>query len=173
MSRKASAAVKTALALLGLGTVLFFLVSRPAGRKESGLRPAAPLELESLSGKPVSLESFRGKVVLLDFWATWCEPCLEELPDLVNLHRKYADKGFALVGVSMDAEGRRVVEPFVKRHAIPYPILLAHGDAPRGWLLPGLPTAYLISRDQKIVRRYLGPKSYDELVRDVEELLGR
>lgn len=171
--RKTSAALKTALALLGLGAVLFFLVSRPAERRAGAPRPAAPLSLPDLSGREVSLAAFKGKVVLLDFWATWCEPCLEELPDLINLYEKYQSRGFTIIGISMDAEGARTVAPFVKRHGLPYPILISQGDAPRGWVLPGLPTAYLIGKDGLVVHRYLGPKSYDALVRDVENLLDR
>ena len=163
----------SAAAVAGVAALLFWFLARPSTKTASSAQQAPEITLPDVNGKRVSLSSFRGKVVLLDFWATWCEPCLEELPDLVRFQEAHKDKGFTLVGVAMDAEGVSVVGPFVRQNKIPYPILISNGDLPDGYPIPGFPSAFLIDRDGKIVRRYLGPKAYDELERDVAELQGR
>ncbi|MBI5630285.1 MAG: TlpA family protein disulfide reductase [Elusimicrobia bacterium] len=162
----------TALALLALGAVLF--VSLKETRRESeSLEIAPPLSLPDLNGKTISLESFKGKVVLLDFWATWCEPCLEELPDLIALHEKFQERSFALIGVSLDPLGAKAVRPFARKNKIPYPILLGDELPPAGYFLRGIPTAFLINREGRIVKRYLGPQTFADLAKDIEELLDR
>lgn len=127
--------------------------------------------LPDVQERRVRLSDFRGKVVLLDFWATWCGPCLEELPDLKALHEKYKDKGFTIVGLSMDEESAKAIKPFVKENEIPYPILISGGAPPEGYSVFGLPTAYLIDSKGKIVKNYIGYKYPAELEKDVSSLL--
>jgi thiol-disulfide isomerase/thioredoxin len=80
-----------------------------------GNKPAAPeVTFKDLDGKDVTLASLKGKVVVVNFWATWCDPCREEIPWLIEFQQKYADKGFTLLGVAMDEEGKPVVQPFVQ-----------------------------------------------------------
>jgi thiol-disulfide isomerase/thioredoxin len=136
---------------------------------------------KDLQGKDVSLASFKGKVVVVNFWATWCEPCQEEIPWMIGLQQKYADKGFTLLGVAMDDEGKSVVEPFVektqfdvdgKKMTMNYPIVLGNDDLSGkfGGLL-GLPTTFVISRDGKIAKRYIGLASRDDLENEIKSLL--
>lgn len=136
-------------------------------------RPSADFILPDLQGKPIHLSDFKGKVILLDFWATWCLPCIEELPDLKAVYKKYADKGFVIVGVSLDEAGKEVVVQFVKEHNVPWPVLFAGGadKSPKGYPLRGLPTAYLISPDGMIRKRYTGFKFREELEKDIESLV--
>ena len=164
---------KAVLGLFGMAALLYFLaVSMRSTSEDVSLSPAPPLSLPDLQGRTVSLSEFKGKVVLLDFWATWCDPCIEELPDLKRLHATYKDRGFTMVGVSLDVLGAKAVRPFVSENKVPYPVLLSGGEPPEGYRLPGLPTAFLIDREGRIARRYIGPKLYEEVARDVEELLG-
>ncbi len=111
--------------------------------------------------------------MLLDFWATWCEPCVEELPDLVALQKKYKDRGFTVVGVAADEQGARVVAPFVREHHLNYPVLVSGGDVPDEYPVPGFPTAFLIDKDGKIAARFLGGQTADDLSRDIEAALAR
>lgn len=136
-------------------------------------RPAADLALPDLAGKTVRLSDFRGRVVLVDFWATWCAPCLEELPDLKALYGKHKDRGFSIVGISIDDEGKEVVAPFVKEHQVPYPILLAGLNPVEGFPVRGLPTAYLIDRSGFIVKKYFGFKFHEQMEKDIAAILAR
>lgn len=141
--------------------------SAPAGAPE----PAAPLSGKTLDGKTVSLSDYKGKVVLVDFWATWCDPCREEIPELVKLQNTLGSKGFAIMGVSMDEETEDVA-PFAKAAKINYPVILNGSErAPKGWVVPGLPTSYLIGRDGNVLKRQFGSKSLKTLAADVEAAL--
>jgi thiol-disulfide isomerase/thioredoxin len=136
---------------------------------------------KDLQGKDVPLAGLKGKVVVVNFWATWCEPCQVEIPWMIGFQQKYADKGFTLLGVAMDEEGKSAVEPFVqksqfdvdgKKMAMNYPIMLGNDDlaAKFGGLL-GLPTSIVISRDGKVVKRYIGLASQDDLDKEIKSLL--
>ena len=136
---------------------------------------------KDLQGKDVPLASLKGKVVLVNFWATWCEPCQVEIPWMIGFQQKYADQGFTLLGVAMDDEGKSAVEPFVqksqfdvdgKKMAMNYPIVLGNDDlAGKFGGLLGLPTSIVISRDGKVVKRYIGLASQDDLDKEIKSLL--
>ncbi len=145
---------------------------------DSTENPAPDIKLQDLSGKNVALADYKGKVVLLNFWATWCDPCRVEIPWLIDLQAKYGQKGFTVVGVAMDDEGKSVVSPFIEKERfdvdgkqlpIDYPILLGNDDAGEkfGGIL-GYPTSFLISRDGKQVMKIQGLRSYDELAKAIE-----
>ena len=137
------------------------------------LDDAAPLSGKTLDGKIASLSDYSGKVILVDFWATWCDPCKAEIPELIKLQNELGAKGFVILGVSMDEEASEV-SPFAKAAKINYPVILNGGErAPKGWIVPGLPTAYLIGRDGKTLKRLFGSKSVTKLRADVEEALAR
>jgi thiol-disulfide isomerase/thioredoxin len=144
---------------------------------------AAPdVHFKDLDGKDVSLADYNGKVVLVNFWATWCDPCRVEIPWLIDMQQKYAAKGFTVLGVAMDEEGKSVVAPFVakeqfdagggKKSTMSYPIVIgtdAIADQFGGLL--GYPTSVLISRDGKQVKRITGLISYEEISHAIESQL--
>jgi thiol-disulfide isomerase/thioredoxin len=154
------------------GTGKTTLISDAAGK------PEPDLSLKDLDGKPVSLADYKGKVVFLNFWATWCDPCRVEIPWLIDMQSKYASRGFTVVGVAMDEEGKSVVAPFIAKERFDvngqqlpmgYPILIGTDEAADkfGGIL-GYPTSFLISRDGKIVEKFQGLKSSDELMKAIE-----
>jgi cytochrome c biogenesis protein CcmG/thiol:disulfide interchange protein DsbE len=147
----------------------------------AAVKPAPDLTLKDLDGKSLSLAQYKGKVVLVNFWATWCEPCQVEIPWLIEMQQKYADKGFTVLGIAMDEEGASVVTPWVNKERFDvngsksqmnYPIVIGDDAAADkfGGLL-GYPTSVLINRDGKIVKRITGIISYDEISKSIESQL--
>jgi thiol-disulfide isomerase/thioredoxin len=142
---------------------------------------APDFTLKDLDGKDVSLSQYKGKVVLINFWATWCDPCRIEIPWLIEMQQKYGDKGFTVLGVAMDEEGKSEVAPFVAKERfdvngqklpMSYPILLgsdAMADKFGGLL--GYPTSILISRDGKLIKRITGLLTYEEISKAIESQL--
>jgi thiol-disulfide isomerase/thioredoxin len=148
----------------------------------SVLPPAPNVTFKDLEGKEIPLSQFKGKVVLVNFWATWCEPCRIEIPWLINIQKKYAPRGFTILGVAMDVEGKSVVEPFALKHEFDvdghkeimnYPIMLGNDPlAEQFGGLIGMPTSILISRDGKKVKTVVGMiLNQEELDKDIEALL--
>lgn len=134
-----------------------------------------------LEGGDLALSSLKGKVVLVNFWATWCEPCREEIPWLIAFQNQYGNQGFEILGAAIDVEGKPVVAPFVqktefnvdgKQMTMSYPIVLANFNVQEkfGGLI-GYPTSILISRDGKMVKRFIGEVDRDELQKDIQAQL--
>jgi len=124
--------------------------------------------------EPASLSTYRGQVVLLNFWATWCKPCEDEMPAMQDLWDRLHDRGFELLAVSVD-ENEADVAPFVERLDLRFPVLLdPGGDVSRTYQTMGYPESILIDRDGRIVERYVGPKPWNQpdYVDRVERLLG-
>lgn len=153
--------------------LLYWMAQGPrhAVQKFDEPKPAAGFSLPDLRGAQHDFAEYKGKVVLVDFWATWCPPCIEAVPDLSRLHRDFEDRGFTVVGVAVDAGGKEAVGPFVAKHRMPYPILLGEPSRLRGWAIPGFPTSFLIDRQGRVLRRYIGGVPYSELARDVKAAL--
>jgi peroxiredoxin len=146
-----------------VAAVLFALVSRESVPDPIGRGSVAPaFTLPSVpAGEPASLEALRGQVVLLNFWATWCKPCEEEMPAMQRLHDALAPEGLALIAVSTD-EGREEVEAFARQHALRFPILW-DGDrrVSEAYQAYRFPETLLIGRDGVVVERYIGPREWD------------
>lgn len=138
----------------------------------SGKNPAAPaFTLTDIKGEKLSLDSFRGKVVLLNFWATWCGPCREEIPGFVQLQQHYGPQGFQILGISMD-DSPGPVGPFYKEFHMNYPV--AMGNAKLGALyggIYGLPTSFLIGRDGRIYDDVPGEVDMARWRQEIETLL--
>jgi thiol-disulfide isomerase/thioredoxin len=143
--------------------------------------PAPEVTFKDLDGKDVSLSAYKGKVVLVNFWATWCDPCRIEIPWLIEMQQKYSARGFTVLGVAMDDEGKSAVTPFLEKERfevngqklpMSYPIVLGNDDVGSkfGGLL-GYPTSFLISRDGKEVKKIQGLISFEEITSAIESQL--
>ena len=136
-------------------------------------KPVPDFTLPDLQGKLLKLSSLHGKTVLLDFWATWCGPCLEDIPQLIALQRKFGKQGFVVVGVSLDDASVPEIAAFVREHRLNYQVVLTGGQdkIPEGYDVFGLPTAYLIDSVGVVRRKYYGPKDASRVAKDVQEIL--
>jgi cytochrome c biogenesis protein CcmG/thiol:disulfide interchange protein DsbE len=118
---------------------------------------APDFKLKTLDGKEVQLSSLRGKAVLLNFWATWCEPCKIEMPWLVDLQKKYRQQGLEIVGVAMDDSGEKTIADFAKKMQVNYTVLVGSEKVAQMYGgLDGLPTSFFLGRDGKVVDTALG-----------------
>jgi thiol-disulfide isomerase/thioredoxin len=150
-----------------------FLQDPAAFLKAEAPRPAPAFTLKDLSGATVSLEQFKGKVVLLDFWATFCGPCVKAMPKLQKLHEQHAAKGFSVVGVATDEEGAKVVSPFVAKTKVKYPILISGTSTWKEYGVETLPALFLIDRSGQIVKRFGGTIEHKIIEREVERVLAQ
>lgn len=184
--KKAVITIAAVLALIGAtyfadkATRVSHLSVSKADNKNVGA-VAPDLTLKGLDGQNVSLSDYKGKVVLVNFWATWCDPCRFEIPWLIEMQQKYKAQGFTVLGVAMDDEGRSVVAPFVEKERFDvngtklpmnYPIVIgndAAGDKFGGLL--GFPTSILIGRDGKQIKHITGLISYEDISKAIESQL--
>jgi peroxiredoxin len=135
---------------------------------------APDFTLTALDGKTVKLSDFRGKAVLLNFWATWCEPCKIEMPWFVDLQNKYGPQGLQVIGVAMDDASPKEISGFAQKMNVNYPVLIGKdsvGDQYGG--IPYLPSTFYISRDGKVVDRVFGLVSRSEIENNIQKALGQ
>ncbi len=134
-----------------------FLLSRCSeGEREPFSGPAPDFSLKSFDGQEITLSQLKGKVVLLDFWATWCEPCKESIPHLIQLYKKYQESGFVLVGMNVDKGNGEAVRRFVTSMDIPYPTVTAPEEVIRSYRVTGIPATFLIDKEGKIREKVVG-----------------
>jgi cytochrome c biogenesis protein CcmG/thiol:disulfide interchange protein DsbE len=118
-------------------------------------KPAANFALQNASGATVKLADYHGKVVLLDFWATWCTGCKKEIPWFSEFQKTYGPNGFAVVGVSLDEDGWKVLRPFLADHTVPYQMLLGNDSTAKQYGIQNLPDTFLIDRQGRVAAAYI------------------
>jgi thiol-disulfide isomerase/thioredoxin len=147
--------------------------ARPVSQVADELKPMLKLQLWDLEGKSFSADKLRGSIVVLDLWATWCKPCIAEIPRLNDLDQAYAGKGVKVVGVTLASGTVADVKPFVTRHNMKYMILMGDDDQTYDLNIVGYPTTYLVTRDWKIFGKYVGsgPLKTEQIEYDIKRLL--
>jgi len=119
--------------------------------------PAPAWKLRTPDGREVSSTDFAGKVMVVNFWATWCPPCRAEIPDLIELQKKYGNEGLVIVGISLDQDGAGVVGKFVEAKGINYPVVLGDDAVVAAFGgFEGIPTTFIIDRQGQIRDRLTG-----------------
>jgi len=162
------------VSLVALG--LFAASCKKAEEKivsESGKAPE--FTFTSLQGSAIRLSELRGKVVIIEFWATWCPPCRESIPELNKVSEKFRDKNFQLLGISVDKGGDALskVRDFVKEYSVVYPVMVDNGSVNVAYGVSGIPVMFIIDKEGKVVKRHMGffPGLAETLSKEVEELL--
>ncbi|MGH9324394.1 MAG: TlpA family protein disulfide reductase [Vicinamibacteria bacterium] len=161
--------------LLVLFTLLSSSCNAPEGAATggaTGTKPAPDLVLQRIDGSgTVSLAEQKGKVVLVDLWATWCAPCISELPHLQALSEKYGPEDFLMLGIVLESGDPEEIQAFIAEKEVRYPQVLGE-DGTKESFGPflGYPTKYLIDREGRVVKRYFGVRG-DEIATDVQKLI--
>jgi len=138
----------------------------------AAITTAPDFTLNDIDGKVFRLADTKGTVRLVDFWATWCAPCREEIPMFKDLHALYGAKGFTLVGIAMDDEGVPTVKPFVEEAKLPYVTLIGNEAVAESFGgIVGFPSAFLIDRDGRIVDSWVGAVPRAVLEKRIQSLL--
>lgn len=137
------------------------------------VRRAPDFALQDVAGRLVRLSDFDGQVRLVDFWATWCAPCREEIPVFNRLQRDYGERGFKLLAIAMDERPDQVVPPFVEEHRIGYSVLLGTEEVAEAYgPILGYPTKFLVDREGRIAASFIGPVPKRVLEARIRSLLG-
>ncbi len=133
---------------------------------------APDFTLKNADGQDVTLSDLKGKVVLVNFWATWCGPCVREIPDFLEVYDEYKDKGFEIIGVSLDRTGWKVVTPFVEKMQMTYPVVVGNNDVVNAFGgFNAIPTTFLIDRKGTIADKHIGLMTKADLVAKLKKLL--
>ena len=140
------------------------------GGQES-LTLAPDFALPDLDGNTVRLSDFKGKVIILDFWATWCPPCVKEIPHFVELYEKYRENGFQMIGIALSSGSAEDVKKFATKHGINYPILMGNREIAKKYgNIRSIPTTFLIDRQGRIATKYIGYRAKEVFEKGLKSL---
>jgi len=126
-----------------------------------GDKKAPDFSLKDLNGHKVELKQFKGKIIFLNFWATWCGPCKEEMPSMEVLHKQFKEKNFVLLTISVDYEGEKPVQEFMNKNRYTFYVLLdPKGETLDLFEVKGIPTTFLIDKKGKMIGKAIGPRDW-------------
>jgi peroxiredoxin len=139
-------------------------------------QPAPDFTFPGLDGKMVSLSDYKGKVVLVNIWATWCPPCVDEMPSMEKLYRELKDENFEILAVSIDALGKKAVAPFMKKYNLSFPALMdPDGTIKDLYQTTGVPESFIINKDGILVEKIIGSRNWADpaVVRYLRDLISQ
>ncbi len=159
--------MKKYLILLSLFSMILYSACQVSVKEKAPIK-APDFTLEDIHGNSVSLKDYEGKVILLDFWATWCVPCVKEMPVLQDLYETHRENGFEIIGISVDQQGVVVVKPFLEGMGVTFPNLIYTEEVVQSYgegnpeifnaygPIQGIPATFIINRNGEIVQKYVG-----------------
>jgi thiol-disulfide isomerase/thioredoxin len=169
-------AAAAALAL-GLFTLPMFMTGEPSavGTHGASCKAEGPanlnITLKDMHNADYRMADLKGKVVLVNFWASWCAPCLAEIPEFIKVREQYHDRGFEIVGISTDDTPEQL-RAFAAKTKTNYPLVQVSAEVEDAYgPVFGLPTSILIARDGSVCKRHFGPLSKEQLEKELKELL--
>lgn len=122
--------------------------------------------------KVIDINQFRGKAVLINFWATWCGPCVQEIPSLITLQKEFGPQGLAVIGVSMDQNGEGPVQKIIEKTGINYPVVMGNAKISKDFGgIFGIPASFLVDQSGNVRKRFNGWTSHDTFVEDIKQVL--
>jgi len=151
----------------------------PSKPEKSSVREgliAPDFTFPDLDGRKVSLYDYRGRVVFINIWATWCPPCVEEMPSIEKLYNRFKGDQFQILAVSIDSKGREAVVPFMKKFNLTFPVLLdPEGKIRKRYGLTGVPESFVIDREGIVVKKVIGPIDWagPEVIRFFQDLINQ
>lgn len=147
-------------------TAILFLYPTPLWADKT----VPEFQLQSLNNTElIRSQDYQGKVMLVNFWATWCPPCRQEIPSLIKLQKQYKEQGFTVIGISVDQSAVTVIKKFVDKMEINYPVAVGTMEVAKEFgSNAGIPASYLIDRQGRISKRYAGYVTYEQLNKDIE-----
>ncbi|HYL85868.1 MAG TPA: TlpA disulfide reductase family protein [Candidatus Angelobacter sp.] len=144
----------------------------PTAENRDG-KAAANFSLPDSNGVQVALADYKGKVVLLNFWATWCGPCKIEIPWFMEFNKTYKDRGFAVLGVSLDDDEWKSVRPYLAEKKMDYPVMVGNDQVSQSYGgIDSLPTTFIIDRDGRIAFVHMGLVGKETYEKEIRNLLG-
>jgi cytochrome c biogenesis protein CcmG/thiol:disulfide interchange protein DsbE len=169
MARRIVAGFTSSVILL---VCCILLVTASAEITAANARKAAPgFSLTDAKGAALQLSDYKGKVVLVNFWATWCHGCKEEIPWYMEFADKYKNKGFEVIGLSMDEDGWKSVKPFLEQHKLNYPIVIGNDQLMSQYGGESMPVSILVDREGKIADSHSGVVQKDGWEKEIQQLL--
>jgi len=166
--------IRLALALMFVLTGLFIFSCKDQGPYAiTEGSPAPSLSLPDMKGKTVSLSQYKGKAIFLEFWATWCPPCRDSVPELNKLNKHLAGKDVVLLTISVDegATVRETLNEFITENGINYPVLIGNEEVENKYGITNIPALFLFDRQHRFVKKYIGPVPVEDLIKDMEKIL--
>ncbi len=156
------------LLILAIGVLSYLYFSSDGSYTSPDINEIPLVEIETITGQKLNISNLKGKIILINFWATWCPPCREEMPYFEEIYRKYKDKGFTIIAVSVDAN-ENFVKDFVKEYDISFPVSVDKDGLSDMYGVSSLPMSFLYDKSGKLVKKKIG--AYFSLEDDLKKLL--
>lgn len=138
------------------------LLFKKLGVKALVAKPVPQISLPDIDNNKVDFSIWRGKLVLINFWATWCSPCLTEMPALNRLHERYSDQGFVVVAINTDSHEKKRIKTIIRKLKLTFPILLdVDGKISEHLKVSGMPASYLVNSEGQLVAYIEGARDWD------------
>lgn len=158
-----------------IGLLILILVScNSENNKHGDTRPTPTFSLQTLDGETFHSQALDGNVAVVDFWATWCKPCVDEIPEYNSLYEKYRGQNFKFISITLDSGSAQEIAPYVSRYAIRYPVYVGNHEAASAFGgIQGYPTTFILDQNGNIQKKYLGnrPGKIEEIEEIVSQLL--